>query len=168
MADPAPQAHSARPAPPEGAEEATCVLFECAGRRWGAALADLYRVVERIGAVVPVPVSPPWLLGVVTCDSEVATIVDLASFVSDGAHHTPPDGFTLIVRHHADLLGLSVARTSPVWHGTASLSGGLPPLARAELIAPEGGAPVAVLLDCARLGDAVVAALEKGLVTHAP
>jgi chemotaxis signal transduction protein len=150
-------------------DSVSCVLFHAADRRWGALLVDLHRVIERIEPPIPVPVSPAWLLGVVACDADVATVIDLDAFLSGSPPHVPREGFTLIAQHASGLMGLRVERSSAVWQGVrVALPPEAPAIARSGLAQSAGSVPLALLLDFERLGDAIVTALEKELNYRGP
>jgi chemotaxis signal transduction protein len=99
--------------PTEGRTGSEYLLFTCGQTRCAVPLPELREVLPALPAAVPLPFSPPWLLGVFPLRTELLGLVDPAPILlGDGAQQGPgaPQPTTaLIAGEGDDLLGLAVS-----------------------------------------------------------
>lgn len=91
-----------------------CVFFDSGGQRWGVHLNDLARIIMVSDlALVLVPDSPPWLLGMFHIDLEIAAFIDLSRFLNDAIPERRQRNIAVLVVREADtIFGLKVSRLS--------------------------------------------------------
>jgi purine-binding chemotaxis protein CheW len=73
------------------------------------------------GAILPIPCTPPFILGVVSRRGRILSVLDLGGFLPGTVPHvTPKDKYTpMVVLHHEDMeLALAVDRVGVVRHIT--------------------------------------------------
>lgn len=113
MATNQPAAHPAE-AQPRGAEY---LLFTCRQIPCAVALHELREVMRAVPHSVPLPFSPPWLLGVFSLRTELLGLVDPAPMLLGAgwaARDPAPPTATLIVGSPEPLLGLAVGAVGEI------------------------------------------------------
>lgn len=154
------------------------LLCVCHDLRCAFALGDLREVLPSLPAVVPLPFSPPWLLGMFPWRTELAGLIDPAPLLLGGGapprdQTSMPDtgaalSATVVAGDDEHLLGLAVTRLSGVaaiapdaLHPTLAADTRLltAPFVRGWYTAPSDGAAYAVL-DLRAFMDAGLAALR--------
>ncbi len=88
-------------------EQDTYVLFELAGAMYGVRSADVQQL-DMVGAITPVPNSPPYVRGVVAVRGVVIPVVDLRTRFSFSAVEPGMRSRLVIVRNEARTVGLMV------------------------------------------------------------
>jgi chemotaxis signal transduction protein len=157
------------------------LFCECRQLRCAVALRELREVLPVLPAAVPLPFSPPWLLGVCSVRTELVGLVDPAALLlpTGDAARAPYDPTapaeppaltaTLIVGEDERLLGLAVAglgaitAIAPDQIGTLPIGGG--PAAGAPFVrgwyTPAAGEASRAVLDLPALVAALLLALAE-------
>lgn len=98
--------------PTEGRAGSEFLLFTCGQTRCAVPLFQLREVLSALPPIVPLPFSPPWLLGVFPLRTELIGMVDPAPILLGEAGQdeaSPPRHTTALIAGEDDLIGLAVA-----------------------------------------------------------
>ena len=149
------------------------LLFRCGQTPCAVALTDLREVLPKLPAVVAMPHSPPWLLGLFPLRAELLGLVDpaplLLSSSGQAAYEAGALSMALVAEHEGAALGLAVSAVGDIAHVPAdelvpiapdAVAGVTPPYALGIYISPRGGTPYTVV-DMRRLVADLLAALVE-------
>ena len=149
------------------------LLFRCGQTPCAVALTDLREVLPKLPAVVVMPYSPPWLLGLFPLRAELLGLADpaplLLSSNGQAAYEASALSMALVVEHDGVALGLAVAAVGDIAHVPSdelvpitpdAVTGVTRPYALGVYISPRGGTPYTVV-DMRRLVADLLAALSE-------
>jgi chemotaxis signal transduction protein len=159
--------------PDEGRVGEQFLLFRCGQTPCAVALADLREVLPKLPAVVAIPYSPPWLLGLFPLRAELLGLVDpaptLLSATGQASYEAAALSMALVVDHENTALGLAVAAVGDIAHVPSdelvpitpdAVTGVARPYALGVYVSPRGGTPYTVV-DMRRLVADLLAALSE-------
>ena len=103
---------------PAASGEPTIGCFSCAihQHRWGLRLDAIARVLPMAAAPVPVPNSPPWLLGIISLEAIIAPVVDPGVVLGYATRHAPTslDDMVVLVGVGEEYVALLVRDAGPL------------------------------------------------------
>lgn len=104
--------------PTEGRTGSDYLLFTCGHTPCAVPLTELREVLPSLPAVVPLPFSPPWLLGVFPLRTELVGLADPTPVLLGATHGAEPDAprptTAFIVGDEDNLLGLAVSSVGDI------------------------------------------------------
>ena len=149
------------------------LLFRCGQTPCAVALMDLREVLPKLPAVVAMPYSPPWLLGLFPLRAELLGLVDpapmLLSTNGQASYDASALSMALVVEHENTALALAVAAVGDIAQVPPdelvpitpdAVTGVLRPYALGIYVSPRGGTPYTVV-DTRRLVVDLLAALSE-------
>jgi chemotaxis signal transduction protein len=102
----------------EGRAGTQYLLFRCGQTPCAVALVDLREVLPKLPAVVAMPYSPPWLLGLFPVRAELLGLVDPAPLLLTSAGQATYErsalSMALVAEHEGVALGLAVAAVGDI------------------------------------------------------